>query len=173
MNYFEFFDLPISFELDEQKLKKLFFAKSKSLHPDMHVQEDQAAQDRILLLSSLNTEAYKVLSDFYLRMEYILKLKGVLGEAQSELPKSFLLEMMELNEKSMELQCDFSAEILEECKQELHKYETESRNEIRDLLAHYDDAKASEEDLERVKIFYLKHKYFLRIQKCISTFAPH
>ena len=173
MNYFEFYELPVSFELDEHKLKKLFFAKSKELHPDRHTQEDQATQDRILLLSSLNTVAYRVLSDFYLRMEYILKSKGILSESQSELPKSFLMEMMELNEKIMDLQFDFSEEILEDCKQELEKYESDAKNEVRDLLLNYEDERATQADLERIKIFYLKHKYFLRIQKSLSTFAPH
>lgn len=173
MDYFEFYDIPVQFYLDEQQLKKLFFTKSKSLHPDLHVQADQATQETNLLLSSLNTEAYKVLSDFYSRIEYILKMKGVLVDGHSELPKSFLMEMMELNEKIMDLQFDFSAEILDQCRKELHDFETKALEEVHHLLENYKDEKVSKEDLEPVKIFYLKHKYFLRIQKSLSTFAAH
>ncbi len=79
MNFFEFYNIPIAFKLDEAALKKTFYANSKKYHPDFHTLESEDKQDEILELSTINTEAYKILSDFDKRMKYILDLKGTMA----------------------------------------------------------------------------------------------
>jgi molecular chaperone HscB len=174
MTYFKFYDIPVAFYLDEIALKKAFYAKSKEFHPDFHTLSDDAAQENALEMASLNTQAYKVLSNFDSRMEYILKEKGILEEeGQAKLPQDFLMEMMELNELIMELEFDFDENIFRKAKNELQNIENELFNEVEALLKNYNDDSDNEEILKKIKIFYLKNKYLLRIQKSISTFAPH
>ena len=36
MNYFEFYDIPVTIEVDPSTLKKIYFTNSRELHPDMH-----------------------------------------------------------------------------------------------------------------------------------------
>src|SRR5579883_1551452 len=74
MNYFEFYNIPESFDPDQAELKRTFYSLSKQYHPDFHANEDEAKQQEILELSTLNNKAYQTLSDPDKRLEYILKL---------------------------------------------------------------------------------------------------
>src|ERR1700712_2286701 len=99
MNYFEFYELPESFILDDAIVKKKFYQLSKQYHPDFYANEDEAKQQEILQLSTLNNKAYQTLSDPYKRLEYILRTHELLQEgAKPQLPSDFLMEMMDLNE---------------------------------------------------------------------------
>jgi molecular chaperone HscB len=174
VTYFDFYQIPIGFYIDEAALKKAFYAKSKAFHPDFHTMADDDAQEHALEMSSLNTQAYKTLSNFDHRMEYILRERGVLGEeGQDKMPNDFLMDMMELNELIMELEFNFDEDNLQTAKNMLQNLENESLNNVVDILKTYHPSTATSEEEKKIKIFYLKRKYFLRIQKSISTFAPH
>jgi len=96
MTLFEFYNIPITFIPDEAALRKTFYANSKKYHPDFYTLASQEEQEKALELSTLNNEAFKILSDQDRRMKYILELKGVMGEeGQNNIPQDFLMEMME------------------------------------------------------------------------------
>jgi molecular chaperone HscB len=98
MNYFEFYGIAESFSPDEALLKKKFYQLSKEYHPDFYANEDEAKQQEILELSTLNNKAYQTLSDPYKRLEYILRTHELLLEgAKPQLPSDFLMEMMDIN----------------------------------------------------------------------------
>ncbi|NJN78060.1 MAG: DnaJ domain-containing protein [Saprospiraceae bacterium] len=79
--------------LNEKALKKKFYQLSKQFHPDFYTLESEEKQAEILELSTINNDAYKTLSDFDKRMEYILKEKGVYAEeGQNKVPQDFLME---------------------------------------------------------------------------------
>src|ERR1700744_4949692 len=110
MNYFEFYGIPESFKLDEGLIKRKFYELSKEYHPDFHANEDDEAQQEILELSTLNNKAYQTLSSPAKRLEYILKLHDLVSEgAKPQLPADFLMEMMDINERLMEI--DDSAQL--------------------------------------------------------------
>lgn len=174
VDYFSFYDIPISFKVDAAALKKKFLLLSKKYHPDFHTQASEAEQAAVLEYSTLNTEAYKVLSDFDKRLHYVLTLKQVLGpEGDNKLPQDFLMEMMDINEAIMSLEFDFEAETYEKVKKDVEIFENQLLNSVSDIIENYSDTTAQPEDLEKMKIFYLKRKYLLRIQKNLSIFAPH
>ena len=96
MNYFELYDIPVSFKVDKKALKKKFYELSRKFHPDFYTLEGEAKQAEILELSSLNNEAYKVLKDFNKRMKYVLDLKKIIAEeGKNKIPQAFLMEMMD------------------------------------------------------------------------------
>jgi len=172
MNYFEFFELPISFLLDEAALKRTFYANSKKYHPDFYTLASEEEQARILELSTLNNEAYKTLGDFDKRMKYILDLKAVLEEeGKNKIPQDFLMEMMDINEQLMELEFDFDAEVHQKVKAALHEQETSLYQTIKTIIENYQDGIASEADLKTIKDYYLKKRYLLRIQENLDKFA--
>src|ERR1700761_5230210 len=104
MNYFEFYGLHESFTLDDSLLKKKFYQLSKEYHPDFYANEDETKQQEILELSTLNNKAYQTLSDPAKRLEYILRLHNLVSEgAKPQLPSDFLMEMMDINERLMEV----------------------------------------------------------------------
>ncbi|MDR3179526.1 MAG: Fe-S protein assembly co-chaperone HscB [Holosporaceae bacterium] len=85
MNYFEILEIPLSYEIDEQRITEVYLKKQRILHPDMG---EKSSDD--LDISLLN-EAYRVLRNPILRAEYFLKLQGidpdaiVISESASEI----------------------------------------------------------------------------------------
>ncbi len=172
MNYFTFFDLPITFIIDEALLRQRFYENSKKYHPDFYTLESDEKQAEILELSTFNNEAYRTLSDFDKRMQYILKLKGVLAEeGKNEIPQDFLMEMMALNESLMELEFSFDASLHQAILQKIEQVENSIFREVAPLFENYTDAKTTPEELFAIKDFYLKKRYLLRIRENLSKFA--
>lgn len=172
MNYFEFFEIPISFKLDEAKLKKTFYANSKKYHPDFFTLESEEKQMEVLELSTLNNNAYKTLSDFDKRMKYILELKDVLGEeGKNQIPQEFLMEMMDINENLMELEFDFDQSNFEKVQNELKSLESNLLEEVKPNIENYNDSSPKEEELNAIKNYFLKKRYLLRIKENLNKFA--
>ena len=176
MNYFEFYNIPESFMADEKAIKAKYYQLSREYHPDFYANETSEKQQEILQLSTLNTNAYRTLSDQDLRMQYILKEHGLLEEGgKNELPGEFLMEMMEINEELMELEFDFDATKLHEIGEKTTGIVAQLDNDILPVLQRYPELHGftKEEALQEVKTYYLKKKYLLRIQETLSKFAAH
>lgn len=172
MNYFDFFEMPHAFILDEALLKQRFYENSKKYHPDFFTLEPEEKQVEILELSTFNNQAYRTLSDFDKRMEYLLNLKGALEEeGKNQVPQDFLMEMMDINEGLIELEFDFEAAKLQEILQSFQQIEQAIYQEAEPFIEGYDDKKTTPEELSKVKDYFLKKKYLLRIQENVSKFA--
>ncbi|QCR24819.1 Fe-S protein assembly co-chaperone HscB [Pontibacter sp. SGAir0037] len=173
-NYFEFYGIPESFILDEKAIKNTYYQLSREYHPDFYANEPQEKQQEILQLSTLNTNAYRTLSNADLRMQYILKEHGLLEEGgNNELPGEFLMEMMDINEELMELEFDFDADKLHEIGEKSTGITAQLDADILPTLQRYPELHGvtKEAALQEVKIYYLKKKYLLRIKETLSKFA--
>ena len=106
MNYFELYDIPESFEIDQAALKRKFLELSKKYHPDFHTLNDEGEQEDALKMSVLNNEAYKTLKNKELLTAYILELNGITLGDNDSIPQDFLMEMMDINERLMDVQMD-------------------------------------------------------------------
>lgn len=172
MEYFEIFGIAPAFVIDEAELKKHFYANSKRFHPDFHTSADVEKQVEILAKSSLNNKAYKVLKEEYSRIGYILEELDMIGEGKkNDLPQEFLMEMMDVNEELMELQFDPVPEKIAAAKAKVNEEITALKEAIdKDLLL---DPKAdnSAEGLSRIKDYYFKRKYMLRMLENLDRFA--
>ena len=172
MNYFEFYGIPLSFQVDPTALKKQFYRLSKKYHPDFYTQESAEKQAEILELSTLNNKAYKTLSDFDLRMKYILELEEVLGEeGKNQIPQDFLMEMMDINEQLMELEFDFDQNTHNQVLQALEQQENQSYQSIASIIDDFEHHPNRAEALKKIKEYYLKKRYLLRIRKNLDKFA--
>lgn len=173
MNYFEFFSIPVSFRVDEAQLRRLFYQNSKKYHPDFHSLASADTQEEMLRLSTLNNEAFQTLSDPDRRMRYLLEIKGLLQEeGQQQVPQDFLAEMMDINEALLELELDYDPERFEQTAQAIAQLERALDEAIEPVLERYaDDAEHSREDLLRVRDYFLKKRYLLRVREKLSTFA--
>lgn len=162
MNYYEFFELPVSPTIDKALLKKRFYQKSKAFHPDFYTLESPEKQAEVLELSSLNNLAYKVLRDDDKRLKYFLELKGALGEeGQNQVPQDFLMDIMEINEKLMELEFDDDPELRKTTMTMVQALEQELDQNAQPLLS---KEALDEGSLEKLKDYYLKRRYLLRIK---------
>ena len=171
MNYFEFYGMPESFTVDAATLKKMFYKLSKEYHPDFYANECEEKQQEILELSTINNKAYLTLSDPYKRMEYILKLHEMLAEgAKPQLPGDFLMEMMDINERLMEVD---NAVQLGYITAEVLAIESDIDESLTKLTADYYnlDNTAKESRLNEIVDCYYRQKYLLRIKESLNTFA--
>jgi len=165
MNYFEFYSIPISLDVDEADLKQKFYANSKKFHPDFFTLDDVEKQMEALELSTKNNTAYKTLINFDKRLHYFLTLKGILNEeGKNNIPQEFLMEMMDVNEAVMELQFDFDEATFDKILVDLAILNGELKREIEPILPKKDD-EFTESECETLLTFYLKSKYLKRLEE--------
>ncbi len=145
-NYFEIFALSADFFLDEIALEKKYLELQKQFHPDKSSSSDIAKSIEV-------NEAYKVLSDDFLRTCHLLQLKNIdilNDEKALRVDVSTLEEQLELQEKISEI-CDPN---------EIEKLQKELRLRIKQLILQAveiyktNDFKASAQVLIKAK--YLK-----------------
>ena len=97
MNYFEVFDLPKILGIDPGMLEKKFHELSRKYHPDYFTTGSAEDKEKALTMTSLLNDAYRTLRHPVRRVEYLLELEGFKSDG-SKVPKSFLMEMFEINE---------------------------------------------------------------------------
>lgn len=171
-NYFEHFDLEPSFELDLGILKKNFLMLSKAYHPDFHTDKSEAEKMQILQLSSFNNTAFKTLKNPDSRFKYILLMHGVdFEESKQSLPQTFLMEMMDFNEKLMDVQMEGNKNGLSALLNELKEIEESLFTGVSNIIKEYKKEKISNKDLEQLKEYFFKRKYLLRIRENLNKFG--
>lgn len=169
MNFFEFYQLPVHLKIDQSSVKQKFIEYSRKFHPDLYTLSDPDEQEHNLELSTLNNEAYKTLSNEQLLIPYVLKLNGLLGgEGKDEMPQEFLMEMMDINEKLMELEFDDDPALRKELTAEVKSIENTLVSELDSLKEKHDNSEEKNELLEKIKTTYLKLKYIYRLKESLN-----
>jgi molecular chaperone HscB len=166
-NYFDFYGLPIQFNPDQSAVKTKFYAFSKQFHPDFYANESEEKQQEVLDLSTLNNKAYQTLSNAKKRLKYVLELKGIIATDEGyQLPQSFLMEMMDVNESLMDLEFEPDAKKLEQVKGDVEAIEKDLTHELHDLIGRFDnDPTASDALLPLIKDNFYRQKYIDRIRE--------
>ena len=163
MDYFKLFDLPVGFKVDAKLLRKRFFEKSRTAHPDHFVNGSTQEQEGALQTSAELNKAFKTLSDEDLTTQYILQQKGLLvPDEKFVLPPSFLMEVMELNEELSEVQGSASTGESQELAARLQAFDEELYAPVAGIMEHYREGSTSEAELLKVKEYYFKKKYLDR-----------
>lgn len=174
INYFDFYGLPESFQLDGATLQSTYYRLSREYHPDFHATKSPAEQAEMLRLSTLNTDAYRTLQDPDARMAYLLREHGLLadGAGQEPLPPDFLLEVMDLNEQLMEAESG-DADAATHLETEVTALSDTLDAGIGPVLAGYDGLPADHRPaaLQQIRTYYLKKRYLLRLRQQLATFA--
>ena len=171
INYFDFYAIPESFHPDVTLLKKKFYELSKQYHPDFYANENDEKQQEILELSTINNKAWQTLSDPARRLEYILRQHELLVDgAKPALPADFLMEMMDINERLMEVD---DADQLAEMNAEVLAVDGDINLKLHHLTVGYAqlDDTAKESRLNDILDIYYRQKYLLRIKESLNTFA--
>lgn len=166
-NYFEFYELPVQFNPDLNAIKTKFYAFSKKYHPDFFANESDEKQQEVLDLSTLNNKAYQVLSNPQKRLKYVLELKGIVETDEGyQLPQSFLMEMMDVNEALMDLEFEPDAQKLEQVNQDVNAIEHQLVDELANLTIQFDSKNEdAEQTLLAIKDLYYRQKYISRIRE--------
>jgi len=166
-SYFEFYELPVQFHPDLNAVKTKFYAFSKKFHPDFYANESEDKQQEVLDLSTLNNKAYQVLSNPKKCLKYVLELKGIVETDEGyQLPQSFLMDMMDVNEALMDLQFEPDAEKLQQVNADVDSIELQLNDELNALTKQFDENPADSDNLlASIKNIYYRQKYISRIRE--------
>ena len=170
MNYFELFNIPISFYPDLIHLKTKFYELSRKFHPDFFTQENETDQLDALEMSSLVNKAYKVFQSRDETIKYVLQLNGMMMEEDEKyvLPSDFLMDMMDLNEQLMEATMEINHAEIEKVKQGIATKQHEIELPVKSLMEDYKDGENNQQYLGLIKEYYFKKKYLNRILATIA-----
>lgn len=165
MNYFDLFELPISFVVDTDKLRKQYYALNRENHPDNFTLDNQDEQMSALQKSTFINEGFKVLKDELLRMKYTLELAGIKFEEDNEsVPQSFLMEMMDINESIFDFKMNPSEELKNKIVSQINFLHERLNEDVKSFISNFDYSKPDKKGLELIKDYYLKRKYLKRIE---------
>lgn len=168
-NYFELFDLPVSFQPDKKLMRQAYLRLSREFHPDFHAEDSEAYNEALQKTSEIN-EAYKVLSDHFECIRYVLSLNGVTITSDDKLSPDFLMEMMEWNERFMEAQMGAEATEIEKLASDFGELEASFQDRLKQRIETF-EASADKMVLEQIKESYLHQKYLLRLKDQVNKFA--
>ncbi len=93
-NFFQLFDLKVSFDIDKNLLDQKLFEKQAQFHPDKHINDSTEIQDKILEKSQELNYGYKILKSDFSRAEHILSLQNI-DLSKEVLSPEFLEETFE------------------------------------------------------------------------------
>jgi curved DNA-binding protein CbpA len=166
MQYFEWFDLPVSLFPDLTQLKQRFLTKSKYYHPDKFTLSTEEEKAKALELSGYNNQAFNILNDLDKRIQYILNEFALLQDDKEPMSNDFLVKMMVFNEAISDLADN--PEAFDAIRNDLNDWENELNKELEYCASLFP---LNLENAGKLKSYYYKRKYYLRIKNNLSNFA--
>ena len=98
-NYFELFDIPVSFEVDQETLSLRYRDLQRAVHPDRYANASEQEKRLSVQQAALINEAFQALKSPLPRARYLLEINGItLDDNDTRMDPMFLMEQMELRE---------------------------------------------------------------------------
>jgi molecular chaperone HscB len=100
-NYFELFQLPLAYLIDQKALTASYRQLQREAHPDRFAGGSDQEKRLAVQYSTYINEAYNCLRSAVLRAEYLLSLQGVERDASQTIKNDpmFLMQQMDWREK--------------------------------------------------------------------------
>ena len=100
-NFFELFDLPVSYEVDLKKVQQHYMDLQMQVHPDRFANGSDQEKRLSMQQTSWLNEAQATLKDDVLRASYLLKLSGldINLENETTVDMDFLMQQLEMRER--------------------------------------------------------------------------
>ncbi len=135
---FAILGLQPGFSVDAQDLRKRLLRYSRLVHPDFFATAGAEEKRRAERASAILNAAHAILSDDTSRADHLVRMLGGPDEtAQREMPKEFLMEVLEWNETLEEARTGsgIPAERLDALRSELETRRKEALDAVSKLLA--------------------------------------
>jgi molecular chaperone HscB len=164
MNYFEFYNIPVSLQPDLTLIKQRFYELSRKYHPDFYSQATETEQSDALEKSSLVNKAFKTFSNHEETIKYVLQTKSLLEEEEKyQLSPDFLMEIMDLNEELMDAKMEEDEGRMAAIQSQISTVQNEIYEPVKAIVEHYKEDVTTEKELLQVKEYYYRKKYLQRI----------
>lgn len=171
MDFFQLYDLPLSFHPAQDVVKKRYYALSKKFHPDFFATASADQQAEAMEMSTANNKAYNILSSSNRTLKYVLEHYGLLPEGEHyTLPQDFLMEMMDINEALMDLQFEPDQERVAQLHKDIANLEESLEGELTSLTTGFEDFQEDQQmvKLMKIKDLYFRMKYLARIKEKVG-----
>jgi molecular chaperone HscB len=167
-NFFELFEIPMSFQPDLTLVKKQFYFLSKQYHPDFFGSAEEEKKQEALEVTAQINKAYTIFQSTDELIKYVLQLHKLLEEEEKyPLSPDFLMEVMDLNEQIMELEPDNLAAKATR-KQSLNELTQSIYEAVKPIITNFKEGITPEKELLQVKDYYYKKKYLERIEHALK-----
>ncbi|MEZ5740923.1 MAG: Fe-S protein assembly co-chaperone HscB [Burkholderiaceae bacterium] len=139
-NHFEFFGLPVTFDIDEAALQTAFKRIQSTMHPDRFVKAGQAERRYAMQVATQANEAFQVLRQPLSRARYLCTLNGVdVGaESNTAMPPAFLVQQMAWRESLDEIRDAGDKQAMDALTAQLRQQVADIHARIADLFAQGD-----------------------------------
>lgn len=99
-NFFQLFNLPEQFNIDQQQLDNAYRKLQAQVHPDRYAASPEGQRRLALQWSTLANEAYSTLKQPLKRASYLCKLNGIDIDQESsvDMPIEFLMQQLDWRE---------------------------------------------------------------------------
>ncbi|VAW53130.1 Chaperone protein HscB [hydrothermal vent metagenome] len=99
-NFFELFELPVSYDVNLNKIQQHYMALQKQVHPDKFINASDQDKRLSMQQTSWINEAQTTLKNPVSRAIYLLKLKGIDINLENEttMDAAFLMQQLEMRE---------------------------------------------------------------------------
>ncbi len=100
-NFFELFELPVSYAVDLDQVRQQYMELQKQVHPDKFANASDQEKRLSMQQTSWVNEAQTTLKSPVLRATYLLKLKGIDFNLENEttMDAAFLMQQLEMRER--------------------------------------------------------------------------
>lgn len=152
-NFFELFELPPLFDLDLPRLDLAFRQLQAEVHPDRFAAASDAEQRQSLQWATHVNEGYQTLKNPLTRARYLLQLKGIDTQEDSNtaLPAEFLMRQMEWREAIEEAETAADLDALEALSRELRQESRSMQNELGALLDQRSDYPQASDTVRKMR----------------------
>jgi molecular chaperone HscB len=98
-NFFDVFDIPVSFEIDIEQLSTKYRRLQHAVHPDKFANGTDQEKALSAQQSAMINDAFQTLKSPLSRSRYLLEMLGVeFSDNQTSMDSDFLMQQMELRE---------------------------------------------------------------------------
>ena len=164
-NYFDVFDLPVSFDINLSDLSERFRRLQSIVHPDNFASSGDAERRLSVQQSALINEAYQTLRTPLARAMYMLALQGwdMSRDSETAMDQGFLMQQMELRESLAEISAASDASnALLEFNQRVEQITAAIYAELKPLLAQLTE---SGEVLNQAKDLVRRLQFLSKLQQ--------
>ena len=162
-NYFEIFSQDVSTSPDIAQLTQTNRELQQKAHPDRFANGSEAEKREAMQITSLINQAYNTLKDPALRLQYLLSLKGIDMNAETDttMDGAFLMEQMELREEIADVrQQSDPLDVLETISADL-------KNKSQDLVQQFDEF-YQQQALDKAREIVRKLQFINKAQKEVN-----
>jgi len=165
-NFFEIFNVPVTTDLDFAKLSEVNRELQKSVHPDRFAHGSEQERRIAMQQTSLINEAFHTLKDPVARIQYMLKLKGVDMDSETDttMDGAFLMQQMEFRESIAEVRSQTDP------LDKLDQMAKQTKSQISELMAAFTDC-YEKSALDEAREIVRKMQFLIKAQKEINEIS--